>query len=736
MKIIARYSQILLCAMLFWACGDEIARDNYSATEDEDSNIGLCLLAAPVTSGMNNTRALPEEIDVDKITDIWLIEYDDNGTLIGLPKYYDSSAFENNVVSVSVILPKDEATEYRCVVIANTHNNISNDVFGDISSIYKLKAIKKTINVSNYGTSEQNDVFMSNALTLKRSTTSLDCDLYRNIAKLSFEIKNSDNSNVKITSVTLFNVPDKSYIADRLYDDESASVPSSADINFINYDTETVEIDEGNEYKFEYYMPRNCRGKNNATLQSNKNADAPHYATYLEINAVEKSSSVPLRYRFYPGANMVNDFNIIPNRHYTIPITIKGPGDSNVDNRVERMDNIYLSESNCYIINPLINEEQPIYWIPLSRANKFWESSDGKIVDADGQGVNNIITEATNWIVEVIWQDQPQRLIDFCDIRGNSISEDNYIGNGNMYFGVKPKKGSRGNILVGVRKTTASQQEYLWSWHLWITDYNPDIDTGWRENVYVYPVEGGSVHRYASTSWENNYKNKYIMDRNLGALAATENDYEDSRGLYWQYGNKNPIPHKDTKLYDINGNLISGDWISNVGNNVIEVVQAKAEYLYDMVRRPCTMFMPPAQSTSYGNWVVNNSYERNLWYNPSWYVSASGKSLFDPSPEGWKLVENLDVWDCFFSNPSAHNGVVNSKGEYNKGWNVIISPNGDTAWYPQAYYPTNDGDNTGAYRYIKKNQNGYVWAMRLTKTSANTYDFYLTNAMAGRCISE
>lgn len=739
MNIIVRYSQIVLCAMLFMGCTDEIVPDNNSVISGEESTIELSLSSAPVTAGMNNTRTLPNELDVDKITDIWLIEYDEKETLVGLPKYYDSSAFENNEVSVSVILPKDEVTEYRCVVVANTHSNIASDVFGDISTIDKLKAIKKSINVGSNETINKNDIFMSSVLKLTRSTTSLDCDLYRNIAKLSFEIKNNSGSNVKITSVTLFNVPDKSYLADRLYEDESSPVPSDANINFINYVTETITIDEGDEHKFEYYMPRNCRGKNNATMPSNKNADVPDYATYIEINAIEKSSSVPLRYRFYPGANMTNDFDIIPNRHYIIPITIKGPGDASTDNRVERMDNVYLSESNCYIINPLNNEMQPTYWIPLSRANRFWESVDGKIVEnSEGQDVDNIITESTEWYVEVIWQDQAQRLIDFCDTNGKAVTSDLYKGKGNMYFGFKPKQGARGNVLIGVRKTTASQEEYLWSWHLWITDYNPDINTDWRENVYVYPVEGGAVHRYASASWENNYKNKYIMDRNLGALCATEEDYENSRGLFWVYGSKNPIPHMTTKLYDINGNLKSIDWVANKGNNVIEIVQSKAEYLYDMVRRPTTIFAPPSGSTSHGNWIVHNSYESNLWYNPKWYVSESGKSLFDPSPEGWKLVENLDVWDCFYSNPSAHNGKVNSKGEYNHGWNVIISPKGDTAWYPQVYMATNDDPNQkrSAYRYIKKNGSGYVWAMIHSSTGASTYDFYLTGTMAGRCIKE
>lgn len=743
MQTLVRYLQIMLCAMLFWACADDFVSDNKnnSAADGQEAIVGISLSSAPITSGIENSRSLPssDDLDVDEVKDIWVIEYDNNGAIVGIPKYYDLEDFnDDNEVSVSVILPNNETLEYSCVVIANTHIKNASDILGDVSTIDKLKKLKFPINVSGNKEIEKKNIFMSSVLTLTHSTTKLECELYRNIARLTFEIKNSSSSDVKITSVTLFNVPDKSYLADKLFDG-AAPVPSRPEFDFIKYDTEKVDIDEGDEHTFEYYMPRNCRGSNTASMPSNKNGDVPDYATYFEINAVEKSTNAPLRYRFYPGANMTNDFNIVPNKHYIIPITINGAGDATTDNRVERMDNVYLTESNCYIINPLDNDAQPCYWVPLSRSNQFWSSPDGVIaVNSEGQPENNVIGESTQWIVEVIWQDQDHRLIDFCDKKGDVVDGVDYTGNGEMYFGFKLRNGVKGNVLVGVRKSTASKESYLWSWHLWITDYNPDINTDWRENVYVYPVEGGAVHRYASTSWETNYKNKYIMDRNLGALAATEDEYEASRGLYWEYGTKNPIPHYTTKLYDINGTLISSDWVSGKGNGVIKVEQRKANYLYEVVKRPNVLFSPSTALGNYGNWINNNKYESNLWYNPSWYSSESGKTFFDPSPEGWKLVENLNVWDCFYSNPTAHNGVVNSKGAYNRGWNVIISPNGDTAWYPQVYAATSDDPDKkrSAYRYIKKNTVTYVYCMIHTPTSASTYDFYLMGAQAGRCIKE
>ena len=93
--------------------------------------------------------------------------------------------------------------------------------------------------------------------------------------------------------------------------------------------------------------------------------------------------------------------------------------------------------------------------------------------------------------MDVIWQDQNARVIHFCDEYGNysDATDNSYHGFGlnpayitldqttldNTYNGSLdsyPKKDIYGNILVGVRKPNEST--YLWSWHLWVTDYCPD----------------------------------------------------------------------------------------------------------------------------------------------------------------------------------------------------------------------------------------------------------------------
>ena len=143
-------------------------------------------------------------------------------------------------------------------------------------------------------------------------------------------------------------------------------------------------------------------------------------------------------------------------------------------------------------------------------------------------------------------------------------------------------------MVIGVRKKAASKREYLWSWHLWITDYAPEYTTAWKEGVYAYPVEGGSVHRYPGNSsgthiWDTKYRNKYIMDRNLGAFAANSSGGRNAYGFYYQFGRKDPFPHSGTALYDIEGNP-QQDFTTSP-DDCIQRIQGQA-YLYEGVQLP------------------------------------------------------------------------------------------------------------------------------------------------------
>lgn len=689
------FAALLLLAAA--ACTEEIPDTGTTGTGGRQATVSLSVSAAPIGAGMPGTRAIPDDIDEGtdkdyKVEDFWLMEYDDKGYIIGTPQYFEWEDLSDGETAIPIILPTDDETEYQCVVVANTHNKVFEAAIGDASTIDKLKRLGRKIEgPDDLYDKGGKDLLMNCVMPVTSATDRLDCKLYRNVAKLTLTLKNNAGSGVRLNTVQLCNVADRLCYANRLYEGAPTPSPTTSEAGFISWKAEAVGadedgIDEGEEQTLVYYLPRNCRGTNSSTLPIQKNNDAPEYATYIEIMAEDLDTHMPVRYRFYPGKNMTNDFNIVPNLHYILPITIAGKGDAGSDSRVEDLGNLELKESNCYIVNPLNGSAQQLYSVPITRINQFWGSPDGKIaVNDDGEQMDNTISTNTVWVAEVIWQDAPTRLIDFCDEDGSILPGNTYESTGLGYFHFKPREGARGNVLVGVRKKSADKTYYLWSWHLWITDYNPDgYEGSWREGVYSYPVAGGAVHRYAGSGnnnvWDGIYKDKFIMDRNLGAMGASADQFEASRGFYYQFGRKDPFPYPKTALYDINGEPQST--FTAADNDCVSIVIDKA-HLYASVFRPYAFYAG-------GNfeWVQDNPYTSSAWNNPAWYTNGNGKSIFDPCPLGWRLPENNNIWNIF-----SNEGRPNAKGypefgelAFRNGWNFYMGglSVGETAWYPVA----------------------------------------------------
>jgi uncharacterized protein (TIGR02145 family) len=232
-------------------------------------------------------------------------------------------------------------------------------------------------------------------------------------------------------------------------------------------------------------------------------------------------------------------------------------------------------------------------------------------------------------------------------------------------------------VLIGVKKKGTT--EYLWSWHLWLTNYNPDnAPLSWQEGVYSYPVTGGAVHRYSGGAWATAaYTDKFIMDRNFGAASAARADgLAKTRGLYYQFGRKEPFPAASVLLYDGTGVALpryhgDGDCISRVSG---------ATALKTAVQHPCNFYCPES-----GDWLQSNPYAGTSWNNPTWQTSTT-KSLFDPCPPGWWLPVD-GTWNRFALAANVPN-ATNYPGGFNSGndqfgWEFYMSgSSGETAFYP------------------------------------------------------
>ena len=297
--------------------------------------------------------------------------------------------------------------------------------------------------------------------------------------------------------------------------------------------------------------------------------------------------------------------------------------------------------ANSVIVDP---SSANVYSINIAdKINTFWSSAAGNQTEP--------IANDTEWEADVIWQDIPSRAINFCNAAGVEVSGDKYEGKGKKALCVKAAANVKGNVVVGVKKK--GESDYLWSWHLWLTD-EPEEISG-------------------------------FMDRNLGATSAT--DGNKTHGLYYQYGRKDPFTG-DIERYNINGTSIGK---TDIKGGAVSFAKA--------VQNPATF------NTIIGDWVSPNNYTDKNWND---IVESTGKTFFDPCPEGWRLPTKDE-----FSSFSADSFVWDSTNSGRKF---------NTNWFP-ASGCRSLGD--GSMRYV--GSNGYYWSAS-PYSESNGYYLYFSSS--------
>ncbi len=753
----------LFCAAAVWACAEEIeAPGSGEEKEYREARVALDLSAAPMEAGYGEdtvTKAEGTGGDAPARTPVkkfWFIEYDDQGELVVPPIYYDLSG-EGASNEIAVALAESDDKPYKGVIIAGI-NGIRADIFNEVNCAtpdklcelcYMLNQadIIKEETAAGAGSAEvsadpygdtSDKVFLYGSVEVKSAQDqSLSCTLKRNVAKLTFTVRNSCAvPDFEIDAIRLCNVPGRYH-----YYMEDGNIPGADGVaiqqGYVDYEIELDQpIVKGGEKTFTCYIPANLKtclegGAGNADIEK-KNHFAPDKATYIELDGTYPQAAIIYSFRYYPGKNMTDDFSLEQNCSYNLPIDIRtffSETDSRVSMKVEG-----LEPSNSYIINT--TTRQTIYCIPMTWMYQYWTKyASEKITDFIAVGD---VPADTELIAEVIWQEQDTRVISFCDAKNENRGETwtfdvepDADDKGRLYFvtdGQKP-----GNVLIGVKRASVMNDgdesndytSYLWSWHLWITDYAPDkianLYPVWNEDQYIYNPSGlelpqaDAVHRYADSSgsgvWNETdgiYKNKYIMDRQLGAMSADSNGgLKMTGGLFYQYGRKDPFPtmKDNNKLYRIDGDG-NGVKFTQYSGDVVGLVKAKKTF-DEAVRNPHTMYQGDS-----GDWADPNDYSSYLWNNPAGDVSTKG--IFDPCPPGW-MVPHEGTFDILLDTNHAENYWTSTT---NGGLNFYI---GDTVGTeaPQSYYPSS------GYRHpLKALVSGYgghscTWFSKYVGTSGH-----------------
>lgn len=154
-----------------------------------------------------------------------------------------------------------------------------------------------------------------------------------------------------------------------------------------------------------------------------------------------------------------------------------------------------------------------------------------------------------------------------------------------------------GNALVTGKNAAGT---VLWSWHIWVVDFNPEAT--------AVTVDGVT-----------------FMDRNLGAINATPGDV-GAIGQAYQWGRKDPLPRVIDKteyiVYDADGNSIKVD----SGSHTWYKIQ-QGGTLAESIANPDKFF----KALGDRSWIKDKDYQ-------DWWGGVSlAKSDYDPCPEGWKV---------------------------------------------------------------------------------------------------
>ena len=299
--------------------------------------------------------------------------------------------------------------------------------------------------------------------------------------------------------------------------------------------------------------------------------------------------------------------------------------------------------ANSVIVDP---SSANVYSINIAdKINTFWSSAAGNQTEP--------IANDTEWEADVIWQDIPSRAINFCNAAGVEVPGDKYEGKGKKALCVKAAANVKGNVVVGVKKK--GESDYLWSWHLWLTD-EPEEISG-------------------------------FMDRNLGATSAIATDGNKTHGLYYQYGRKDPFTG-DIERYNINGTSIGK---TDIKSGAVSFAKA--------VQNPATF------NTINGDWVSPNNYTDKNWND---IVESTGKTFFDPCPDGWRLPTK-DEFSSFSATSFAWDST-NSGRTFN------------TNWFPASGYRN---FSAGSMNYV--GGYGYYWSAS-PYSSSNGYYLYFNSS--------
>ena len=415
--------------------------------------------------------------------------------------------------------------------------------------------------------------------------------------------------------------------------------------------------------------------------------------------------------------------------------------------------------ANSYMLIPN-SEKDAVYKIPIGRVNDYWSLAGRALYAGGSTDVSNMISSEDEWTVSLLWQDK-QYLVVAGETSSTGITISKPTGTGadaanDGYFTITIPQGLaadlKGNFVVGIAKGAAprlagsygaAQGTILWSWHFWVTDYNPYGTATAVENEtatgtpWAWSVPGGLMHRYKdgtktlhsqnsyvngiTNPWATAYQNKRMMDRYFGAQYPYTRTHNKGLMLY-QFGRKDPFPYEGT-LYRYGAETVNFSASANAGSTMT----------FDQaVKDPLTFaksnYVP-------GSWLASSpaNIVTKIWFDLTVPTGAGNKSIFDPCPYGFKLPEN-GTWRDF-------SGLLNYN--YDPAFLQYYYTLGSDLNYAAHYYACagrngSTGLINGSYRYTWSGSvsSGNDAFCKIDDNGTPSYQASISHAFQVRCIQK
>lgn len=604
-------------------------------------------------------------VEDDVIRNLWIVQFngtDEDSKVLGKPVYIEDFASFSG--SVELVPTRDECSIF---FFANTYERYGEFLIDSSSSIADILDMKRRVrnehsilgSAGDMDDDGESDYYVLlnarvNPGRIDEDLEFIDVVLKRNVAKATATVIVGEaalGNNLKVESIQFCSVPSVSYyMTDRAL---SAPYPLIQDFEKVNYTAVPwcPDLEGGTMMTVQAFLPVNLRGTGQVgSTQSEKNKYAPDGATYLLVNAsYGDHNQYPITYTFYLGSDMSSDYNIRANTSYSFTFTITDIGDADSDYRITNWgledftDTEKYPLSNSYILNPAPMKDSWRYFrIPVEKANIFWGGGGYE------SNVNYLLNNK-DWVCYVLASDF-------------EITEDNFRietpsrAQNDTYFEVAVKSGVEGNVIVAAGSNSYSVS---WSWHLWITDYNPSManDLSPTPGKYIYPVTGGSVHRYHSNAeggfWSKN-PDVFMMDRNLGSFNADKFSSENRGYLYYQFGRKDPFLSSQSAYHYPEGSTSRAVRVNYADANAGDINSVRYS-----VQNPLSFV-----NLGTNGWTYDNDYSPSkhngsiIWNDPTTakgQVNEGKKSMFDPCPPGYRVPDHTVFEDFRYNDESKLN---------------------------------------------------------------------------------